>query len=66
MCKGSVVYGQGISQPVRWQAQYTQIYSDDIETIAPTSDSGIFARPGGLAFEARAIAALNPLACNCT
>src|SRR5215469_8452539 len=24
------------SPPIRWQAQYTQIYSDDIETIAPT------------------------------
>ena len=23
------------TQPVRWHAQYTEIYSDDIETIAP-------------------------------
>ena len=23
----AVVWGQGIPQPVRWQAQYTQIYS---------------------------------------
>jgi uncharacterized protein (TIGR03437 family) len=28
--------GNTSSQPARWQAQYTQIYSDNIETIAPS------------------------------
>jgi len=43
----AVACGQRISEPGRWQARYTQVYSDHIETIAPPSDSGIFARPGG-------------------
>jgi uncharacterized protein (TIGR03437 family) len=30
------VQGKAASQPARSQAQYTQIYSDDIETISPT------------------------------
>ncbi len=41
----ATVRGQGISQPVRWQAQYTQIYSDDIETIAPALGSAFLLVP---------------------
>jgi uncharacterized protein (TIGR03437 family) len=35
------------SQPVRWQAQYTQIYSDDIETVAPTLTPAFSLGPAG-------------------
>jgi hypothetical protein len=37
----------GGPQPVRWQAQNTQIYSDDIETIAPTLGPAFSLGPAG-------------------
>ena len=39
--------GQGAAQPVRWQAQYSQIYSDDIETIAPVMAPAFSLGPAG-------------------
>ncbi|MBZ5676418.1 MAG: hypothetical protein LAP61_19425 [Acidobacteriia bacterium] len=33
--------------PSRWQAQYTQIYSDDIETIAPALTPALSLGPAG-------------------
>lgn len=35
------------SPPVRWQAQYTQVYSDDIETIAPILTPAFSLGPAG-------------------
>ena len=35
------------SQPARWNAQYTEIYSDDIETIAPTLTPAFSLGPAG-------------------
>jgi hypothetical protein len=32
---------------VRWQAQYTQVYSDDIETIAPALTPAFSLGPAG-------------------
>jgi hypothetical protein len=32
---------------MRWQAQYTQIYSDDFETIAPTLTPAFSLGPAG-------------------
>ena len=32
-------HGQNNAQPVRWQAQYTQIYSDNVETVALVIDN---------------------------
>src|SRR5690349_4986325 len=33
--------------PIRWQAQYTQIYSDDIETTAPVLSPAFSVSPAG-------------------
>ncbi|HLK49294.1 MAG TPA: IPT/TIG domain-containing protein [Bryobacteraceae bacterium] len=47
-CLSSSLWAQGGSgTPVRWQAQYTQIYSDDIETVAPTLGSAFSLGPAG-------------------
>lgn len=35
-----LLIAQGSSSPSRWQAQYTQIYFDDVETLAPTLGAG--------------------------
>jgi hypothetical protein len=40
-------WGQSHSQPLRWQAQHTQIYSDDIETTSPTLGPAFGLGPAG-------------------
>src|SRR5258708_27448911 len=39
--------GQSSSPPVRWQAQYTQIYSDGFETLQPAVGPGFVLDPAG-------------------
>ncbi len=40
------LWGQSASPPLRWQAQYTQIYSDDIENTAPVINTAFL--PGAV------------------
>ncbi len=48
MCLGLPLSAQsGSAPPVRWQAQYTQIYSDDIESIAPVLGPAFSLGPAG-------------------
>jgi uncharacterized protein (TIGR03437 family) len=39
--------GVGAAQPVRWQAQYSQVYSDDIEAMAPILAPAFSLGPAG-------------------
>jgi uncharacterized protein (TIGR03437 family) len=46
-CLPLLAQNSGGAQQVRWQAQYTQIYSDDLESIAPTPGPAFSLGPAG-------------------
>src|SRR5215469_17131852 len=49
LCFNSASWAQSSSgsPPIRWQAQYTQIYSDNIETVAPALTPAFSLGPAG-------------------
>lgn len=48
LCIASGLWAQtSTTQPIRWQARYTRIYADDIETMAPALGPGFVLESGG-------------------